>query len=164
MQGFFFIGISSINKWGLHISGSSSVSGIFFSDSCLSSTYLLRVTQTLTRWRCDLHTFPWGSLWVHTWWKREETNSTDAFCFVFLKIFILKNEAGWGGGSGGSGVRGSCQSWRGLLSPPPTSAGENSCSRVSTLYSDPTGLKLCHRKIKSCNDFQYTDMDNNCIG
>lgn len=36
-------------------------------------------------------------------------------------------------------------------------------SMPSTLYGDPTSLKLYHREIKSCNDFQYIDIDN-CIG
>lgn len=53
--------------------------------------------------------------------KRKKNNSTDTL--FFFEIFILKNESG------------SCncftfQSWRGLLSPSPTSAVENSCSCV----------------------------------
>lgn len=122
-------------------------------QTALSSTCLLQVTQNLTRWCCSPHAFHFPA-WVDTVSGAsqclarlcEKTNSTDTFYF-FFEIFILKNESG--------GI---------LQFASHVSVLFHAAVYQSTLYSDPTSLKLRHRKIKSCNDFQYIDMDNNCIG
>lgn len=102
--------------------------------------------------------FPWDRP-GHTSDAHHKPPPQTHFLPFFLNIFIHKNESG----SCSVASHVSVLTWT-SFGASPTSAGEDSCGCVSTLYGDPTSLKLCHTKMKSCNDFQHIDMDNNCIG
>lgn len=135
---------------------------LMWSPSC--STCLLWATQNLTRWCCSQRApnslRPHGTARFASWMVQ-----LNVYCVLqrrllnrhtlFFEIFILKNESEilsvltW---ASFTAAHVSCREFMQL------------CSMPSTLYGDPTSLKLCHREIKSCNDFQYIDMDNNCIG
>lgn len=105
-----------------------------------------------------------GTASVHHGWYNPAPGAlqkelTDTFSFSIYLFLKMSQDLGF--------EFEMCQAWRGpSFSNFHVSCREfmQLCSMPSTLYGDPTSLKLCHREIKSCNDFQYIDMDNNCIG
>lgn len=101
---------------------------------------------------------PWDGLWASLL-VQLKNNSTDTLSF-FLRYLFLKMSRDLAIASHVSVL-----TWASFAASH-VSCREfmQLCIMPSTLYGDPTSLKLCHREIKSCNDFQYIDMDNNCIG